>query len=392
MAVTLAEVARALGPGAALQGDGALELEGLAEPQDAGARDLALAMDRRFGEALMESRAEAAVLWAGADWQGLGLKGAILVERAGAAMPALTRLFDRAPELAEGIHPGAVIAPGAEIGPGARIGAGTVIGANVRIGPDARIAPQVSIAANVRIGARALLHSGVRIEHDVEIGDDFICHANSVIGSDGFSFKKIARASRVEEMRAGIGAGGTGGTGGDAGSPAGRGSADAGAAGAGERDRWERVASLGGVVIGDEVEIGASTTIDAGTIRPTRIGSGTKIDNQVQIGHNVVIGRDCLICGDTALAGSVQVGDRVVLGGSCKVSDNLFIGDDVIAAGATVIFSNVPAGRQVWGNPAVRIDTQMAINRELRRLPRLAAQIRDFLQQNAAKSTAKREK
>ncbi len=366
MSFTLSEIAAALG--LAFHGDGSLVIDGLAEPQDAGPTELALAMDKAYGEAMQSCQARAAMLWPDADWQGMGLEGAILVERAGAVLPGLTRLLDRAPQMADEIHPSAVIDPGAEIGPGARIGAYVVIGGNVKIGANARIAPHVTIDANVRLGANALLHAGVRLNHNVVIGDNFICHANTVIGSDGFSFKKTDQASAVEQMRAAVGTG------------AAPERPEAPAASA-----WARVASLGGVVIGDDVEIGASTCVDSGTIRATVIGRGTKIDNQVQIAHNVVVGEDCLICGDTAIAGSVRIGDRVVMGGACKISDNLFIGDDVIVAGTSMVFTNIPAKRQVWGWPAVRLDTQMAINREMRRLPRLARQIREFMQQGDTK-------
>lgn len=372
MSVTLAQIAQALG--VQYHGDGTLEIAALAEPADAGPQDLALAMERRFGEDLAAGRARAALLWPGADWRALGLEGAIEVARAGAVMPALTALMDRAPDLADEIHASAVIDASARIGAGARIAPFVVIGAGVEIGADARIGPHVSIGAGVRIGAGARLHGGVRIEHGVRIGDNFIAHANAVIGSDGFSFKKVDRASTVEQLRSTLASGAVGEI-----------DHQGGAA-------WARVHSLGSVEIGDDVEIGASTTIDAGTIRATRIGRGTKIDNQVQIGHNVVIGEDCLICGDSAIAGSTRIGDRVVLGGACKVTDNIFIGDDVIVGGISGVFTNVPARRQVWGWPAVKIDTQMAINREIRRLPRLAAQIRAFLQHNDAANDARKGK
>jgi len=113
-----------------------------------------------------------------------------------------------------------------------------------------------------------------------------------------------------------------------------------------------RIASLGTVIIGDDVEIGANTSIDRGTIAATRVGHGTKIDNQVQIGHNVQIGRNCLICGRVGIAGSATVGDRVVLGGAVGVADHVKIGDDAIAMGMSGIAGNVPARSIVGGIPA----------------------------------------
>jgi len=376
MSFTLAQIAQALG--VEFHGDGGLVIDRLAEPADAGPRDLALAMDKRFGAGLTDSKALAAIVWADADWQALGLQGAIQVARAGAVMPALTRLMDRAPEFAAEVHPTAIIDPTARIGADARIGPYTVIGADVQIGAGVRIASHVSIAPGVHLGANALLHAGVRLQHDLRIGDNFICHPNTVIGGDGFSFKKTDRVSSVEQLRGSVGRS--------------VGKTDRAALDTSGSAQWQRVASLGAVVIGDDVEIGASSSIDAGTIRATAIGSGTKIDNQVQIGHNVVIGRDCLVCGDASIAGSTRIGDRVVVGGSSKISDNIFVGDDVIIAGASVLFTNVPAKRQVWGSPAVKIETQMAINRELRRLPRLAAQMRAFLQQQSPPKAKTRDK
>jgi UDP-3-O-[3-hydroxymyristoyl] glucosamine N-acyltransferase len=124
-------------------------------------------------------------------------------------------------------------------------------------------------------------------------------------------------------------------------------------------------------VIGNDVEIGAITTVDSGTIRDTVIGDGCKFDNMAQIGHNVRIGRDCMICGHVAVAGSTVVGNNVVLGGMTGVTDNIFIGDRVITGGATKILSNVPAGRVMLGYPATQMDKQLEIYKLIRRLPRL---------------------
>ncbi|MFV2035782.1 MAG: UDP-3-O-(3-hydroxymyristoyl)glucosamine N-acyltransferase, partial [Halocynthiibacter sp.] len=140
--------------------------------------------------------------------------------------------------------------------------------------------------------------------------------------------------------------------------------------------KWTRIHSLGAVDIGDDVEVGANVTIDRGTIRATRIGRGTKLDNQVHLGHNVEIGEDCLLCGQVGVAGSARIGNRVVLGGQCGVSDNIFIGDDVVAGGATKIFTNAPAGRVLLGSPAVKMESQVEMQKALRRLPRLLRDLR----------------
>ena len=148
----------------------------------------------------------------------------------------------------------------------------------------------------------------------------------------------------------------------------------------GQRDEireqhWTRIHSLGTVEIAENVEIGANATVDRGTIRATRIGRGTKIDNLVHIGHNVQVGRDCLLCGQVGIAGSARIGDRVVLAGQCGVNDNIFVGDDVIAGGGTKIFTNAPKGRVLLGYPAVKMETHVEIQKALRRLPRLGPRV-----------------
>ena len=352
MAHSIAEIAAAIGARAVGAVD--LRVSGVAEPAAAGPGDLALAMDPKYAPGLAQGRAQAAVLWSGADWQALGLAAAILVERPRLALAGITAAFDHGPGLAEGVHPMTVIDPTAEIGAGAAIGPFVTIGAGARIGARARIAAHVSIGAGAVIGDDALIHAGARIGHHVTIGHRLVVHSGAVVGADGFSFVTAER-SGVEQVR------GTLGTRADF-----------------TEQKWLRIASIGGVEIGDDVEIGANATIDRGTIRATRIGAGTKLDNLVHVGHNVQVGRDCLLCGQVGIAGSSVIGDRVVLGGQCGVSDNITVGNDVIAGGATKIFTNVPAGRAILGSPAVRMDTQIEINKALRRLPRLAAQVAEL--------------
>lgn len=352
MAHTIREIAAALGAEAA--GNLDLPITRAAEPQAAGPGDLALAMDPKYAEGLAAGRARAALVWPGADWQALGLQAAIFAPRSRLAMAGLSRMMDPGPQIAPGVHPMTVVDATAEIGAGAAIGPFVVIGAGVRIGPGARIASHVSIAEGTVIGTDAMILQGVRIGPGVTIGDRFIAQPGASIGGDGFSFV-TPQKSGVEEIRTTLG----------------------------QREEirqqsWTRIHSLGSVTLGDDVEIGSNATIDRGTIRDTQVGSGSKIDNLVQLGHNVVVGRDCLLCGQVGVAGSTRIGDRVVLAGQVGVSDNIFIGDDVIAGGGTKIFTNVPAGRTILGNPAVKMETQMEINKALRRLPRLAATVAEL--------------
>ena len=348
MAHTVGQIAAALGAEAAGAVD--LVIKGAAEPALAGPMDLALALSPRYALGLAQGRAQAAMLWPGADWVALGLSAAIFAPRGRLAMAGLTQMLDAGPDIAPGVHPFSVIDPTADVGDAA-IGPFVTVGAGVRIGPGARIAAHVSIGAGVTIGARALILEGVRIGARVQIGDGFICQPGAVIGGDGFSFVTEAE-SGVEEIRATLGH---------------RGEI--------RPQVWQRIHSLGSVVIGDDVEIGANSCIDRGTIRATRIGRGTKLDNLVQVGHNVEIGEDCLLCGQVGIAGSTRIGNRVVLGGQTGVVDNIFVGDDVITGAGTLIQTNAPAGRVLLGYPAVRMDLQIEMQKALRRLPRLAARV-----------------
>ena len=352
MSHTIAQIAAALGAESA--GDTALRVIGAAEPQMAGPDQLALAMNPAYGDGLAQGQAQAALLWPGADWQALGLKAAIFAPRGRLAMAGLTALMDGGPVIAMGVHPMSVIDPSAQIGAGAAIGPFVTIGAGVVLGQGARIASHVSIAEGAVIGENALILTGARIGARVRIGARFICQPGAVIGSDGFSFVTPEK-SGVEEIRETLGVRDTI-----------------------QGQSWTRIHSLGSVVIGDDVEIGANACIDRGTIRDTTIGSGTKIDNLVHIGHNVQVGRDCLLCGQVGIAGSARIGDRVVMGGQCGVNDNIFIGNDVICGGATKVFTNAPAGRVMLGYPAVKMETHIEMQKALRRLPRLAARVAEI--------------
>ncbi|MDD8022148.1 MAG: UDP-3-O-(3-hydroxymyristoyl)glucosamine N-acyltransferase [Paracoccaceae bacterium] len=362
MAHTVETIARALN--ARAEGDLSLVIDSASEPASAGPRQIALAMDAKYAPGLAQGQAQAAILWEGADWQGYGLKAAIFVARPRLAMAGLSRAFDPGPEIAPGIHPSAVIDPSAQIGDGAAIGPFVVIGRGVQIGANARIAAHASIAEGARIGDDALILHGVRIGARVVIGARFICQPGAVIGADGFSFVTPEK-SGIEEIRETLG----------------------------QREgihpqSWTRIHSLGTVQIGDDVEVGANATVDRGTVRATRIGRGTKLDNLVHVGHNVQVGEDCLLCGQVGIAGSSRIGDRVVLAGQCGVSDNIFVGNDVIAGGATKIFSNAPAGRVLLGYPAIKMETHVEAWKNIRRLTRLFAQVAE-LRETVAKLTQK---
>ncbi|GGH17891.1 UDP-3-O-[3-hydroxymyristoyl] glucosamine N-acyltransferase [Cribrihabitans marinus] len=349
MTYTVQQIADALGAEAA--GDTTLQIDSAAEPGDAGASDLALAMSPKYAEALGSGAARAAILWPDADWQALGLKAAIFVARPRMAMSGVTAMLDTGQWDQAGIHAAAVIDPSAELGEGVSVGPFTVIGARARIGAGSAIGPHCTIGKDAVLGPDARLREMVSIGARATIGARFIAQPGARIGADGFSFV-TPEVSGVENVRRTMGD-------------------QAGA----RAQSWLRIHSLGAVTIGDDVEVGANATIDNGTIRDTAIGDGSKLDNLVHVGHNTRVGRDCLLCGQVGISGSVEIGNNVVLGGQVGVVDNIYIGDGAIAAGGSKILSNLPAGRVVMGYPAVRMETHTEIYKAQRRLPRLARDV-----------------
>ena len=344
-ACTIETLAAAIG--ARAEGKTGMEIDRPCHPDDAkSARDLALAMDASLHDRLRNSPARAAVLLGDTDWKALGLEAAIYVEHARSALVSITGLFARPPELAPGVHPSAVVGPDVELGEGVAIGPFVEIGAGVRIGANSYVLGGASLGREAEIGPDCLLYSGVRIGERVRIGARAILHANAVLGSDGFSFPPADR-ERVERVLAGgdpVPAGGDGG--------------------------YARIHSLGAVRVGDDVEIGAGTAIDRGTVVDTEIGDGTKIDNLVHIAHNVRIGRNCLICGQVGIAGSARIGDRVILGGQVGVGNHVEIGADCMIGGKSLVGRKVRPGSILVGWASLPRDEFHAVFRAVRRLAR----------------------
>ena len=349
MSYTIAEIARALD--ARAEGATDLAITGAAEPASARGDQLAMAMAPKYAADLPKGAARAAMVWADADWQALGLQAAILVGRPRLALSGLTAMLDPGQGTWSGIHPTACVDPSADIGADVAIGPFAVIGARARIGAGTRIGPHCVIGEDAEIGRDGYLRDSISVGARVRIGARFLCAPGTRIGADGFSFvtPEVSGAERARETLS-----------------------DQGDA---KAQSYVRIHSLGAVRIGDDVEMGANCTIDNGTIRDTEIGSGTKFDNQVHIGHNCRIGHDCLICGQAGLSGSVDLGNYVVMGGQTGVADNCFVGDRAILAGATKATSNVPAGRVMMGYPAVKMDLHTEIYKAQRRLPRILRDI-----------------
>jgi UDP-3-O-[3-hydroxymyristoyl] glucosamine N-acyltransferase len=225
------------------------------------------------------------------------------------AFAQLTQLFAPAPQLALGRHPSASIHPSAQLATDVHIGPHVAIGAHVAIGPGTQVGASCVIGSGVTIGAHCLIYPNVTLYDGVQLGDRVIVHSGAVIGSDGFGYAQ----------------------------------SDAGAV---------KIQHLGRVVVEADVEIGANTCIDRGTLGDTVIGSRSKIDNLCQIGHNVRIGTDCLIAGMVGISGSTTLGRGVVIGGGAGIGDHLTIGDGVTIGGRSGVSKDIPAGESWMGYPA----------------------------------------
>ena len=350
--ITLKELAKLLSM--PFEGDGGILISGPSEPKTASKFELALAMSPKFLNDLTMSDARVAALNEGTDWRQLGLDGALFVKRPRYAVAQVNSLFEKSEFEWTGTHGTVVVLDSAKIGPDVSIGPFSIVGPGAVIKQGSRIGAHVSIGRGTVIGRNALIHAGVRIGSEVTVGDDFICHPNTIIGSDGFSFVSPDEGG-IEQARK-----------------------EKSLVGVEKIDKYIRIASLGSVIIENDVEIGAGTTIDRGTINNTIIGNGTKLDNLVHIAHNVNIGENCLLCGQVGVAGSAKIGDRVVLGGQVGVADHVHIGSDSIIAGKSGVTSNVPNGRFMMGNPAMKIENNIESYKMFRRLPRLIKRLQNL--------------
>jgi UDP-3-O-[3-hydroxymyristoyl] glucosamine N-acyltransferase len=207
-----------------------------------------------------------------------------------------------APKYSPGIHPSAAIDATATIPTSCHIGPFVQIGPGVKLGERVAILGNTSVAMNTEIASDTLIYPSASIYHETKIGERCIIHSGAVIGADGFGFAPDFSASGGE---------------------------------------WVKIPQTGRVVIGDDVEIGASTTIDRGAMSDTMIGAGTKIDNQVQIAHNVLIGKCCVIAGCAAISGSTKIGNFCIIGGAANFAGHLTIADRTTVSGNTSIIRSI---------------------------------------------------
>ena len=263
-------------------------------------------------------------------------RSAIVVDDVFGAFTEIVKLF-RAPVERQplGIHPTAVVSDSAIIEDGVSIHAGAVIMDDVRIGSGTVIFPNVTVMENCQVGANCKLFPGCVLYENTVVGQRVVLHAGVVLGAWGFGYESSDQGHRISPQ-------------------------------------------LGNVVVGDDVELGANTTIDRGTFDSTVIGEGTKMDDQVMVGHNCKIGKHNLFCSQVGIAGSCRTGDFVVMGGQVGLGDHLNIGDNVLIGAKSGLMHDVESGQKVMGVPARPIRQTMQIMALQGRLPAMRKELQQL--------------
>jgi UDP-3-O-[3-hydroxymyristoyl] glucosamine N-acyltransferase len=313
-------------------GDGSVQISGFAPADCARAGDLTFAENASYFAAAQQSQA-AAILVAGP----VVSSGKVLIRVANArvALARVLPIFFPPEEHPRGIHPSAVIADSARIDPTAHIGPHCVLGARVRVGARSVLMGGNDLRADCQLGDDVCLFPNVVLYRRTQLGHRVTIHAGTVIGSDGFGYVL-------------------------------------------DEGRHRKVLQLGNVVIHDDVEIGANTAIDRGTLGSTIIGEGTKIDNLVHIAHNVGIGRHCLILGQVGFAGSTHLGDYVVVASQSGIADHLKLGNQVVIGAKSGVMRDVADGGRMLGIPATPDRQAKRQMIAMQQLPELLHRMRDL--------------
>ena len=327
---TVKEIAAAIS--AEIEGDPALELVSVAAPERAGIHDLIYLDNVKHADRVNASAALCVI--APKD---IALSGKTVLRSSNpklAFAKAAAYLIER-PIIARDIHPTAIIAPLAKIAPSASIGPYAVIGEDAHIGASTQIGAHAVIGAACFIGENCRIHPRVTLYNGVRLGNRVEIHAGAVIGADGFGY-------------------------------------------AFGENRYIKFPQLGLVEIGDDVEIGANTTIDRGSLDDTRIAEGVKLDNLVHVGHNVQIGAHTVIAAQTGISGSCTIGHHAIIGGQVGMGDHSYIeGGAIVGAQAGIPTGKIiRSGQTVWGTPARDLDKFKEAYAWQAKLPQLAARIK----------------
>jgi UDP-3-O-[3-hydroxymyristoyl] glucosamine N-acyltransferase len=330
--VKLSAIAQAINAGCPEQGHN-LDIEGIASPHQAHERHITFLSHKRLRGTVEACRAVAVIVRTGESLPG---KICLEVTDPYVGYAKVARLFeDKRPLFNQGIAKTAVVDSSAHLGEGTSIGPLTVIGQRVIIGNNCRIEARCVIEPDVSIGNDCRIDSGVVIRYGSRIGDRIIIQAGAIIGSDGFGNAR-------------------------------------------ENDRFIRIPCFGSVVIEDDAEIGANTTIDRGNFEPTIIRCGVKLDNLIHIAHNVEVGDDTAIAAQTGVSGSTRIGKQVLIGGQAGFVGHIDIGDNAFIGAKAGVSKSVKPGGKVTGYPARDLMTMRRIEASQAQLPELLKELKQL--------------
>ena len=318
---------------ATLRGDPATAIHSVAGIQHARPGEIALLAASRYARFLATTAASALVVGPDFDASATDLPLLIAGEPADTLDAIAAHLCPQCPAPEPGVHPTAVVADDADVGPGVAIGAHCVVGSGAAVGANTVLRPLVFVGPGARIGADCVLHPHSVVLDRCVLGDRVTLHSGVVIGGDGYGY----------EQRDGV---------------------------------HVKLPQRGIVEIGDDVEIGANTTVDRARYGRTYIGQGTKIDNLVQIAHNVAVGDHSLIVAQAGIAGSVTLGHHVVVAAQAGLAGHIQIGDGAILAGRAGVNKDIPPGHAVLGSPAQDIRKERRAMIAHQQLPELVERVR----------------
>jgi len=327
-----------------LEGDGSIDVERVASLAQARPGDLTFLANSRYIRLLRTTRASAIIL---GDRDPAAPCAMLRTREPYLTFARAVGLFDAPRRPAPGIDRLAAVAADARIGDGVAIGPFVVIGSGARIGCGVVIYPNVSIGDEAVIGDDCVIHSQVAIRDRVVLGRRVVLQNGAVIGADGFGFARRADGTH------------------------------------------QKIPQISTVVLEDDVEIGANTTIDRPAVGETRVGAGTKIDNLVQVAHGVTIGRNALLAAQVGIAGSTTIGDDVMLGGQVGIAGHVDIGKGAVAVGQSGITNSLPAGAFVSGYPAIDNKEWRKASAVFKRLPVLKKRLAELERRLATLETAK---